>query len=314
MESREHHVHSSFPNLAGRGRRRAGRAPWAPCAVAGLAGLLLLVRVAGGCVGPAAQEPAAGTRDDEDATQIGRVVVVFDGDTVRVALEGGSAETVRLIGVDAPEVHHPERPVERFGREAAAFTTSLARGQRVRLEADAQSADRDRHGRLLRYVFLPDGRLLNAEIITQGFAHALTLYPFGRMESFRVLEREAREAGRGLWGANGETAAGPSGTPLSPFDAARHVGETRTVCGEVASARYLADRRGRPTFLNLGRAFPEQPFTVVIWGSDRAAFGRPEERLAGRQVCVSGMIELYRDVPQIVVRTPAQLREPPPPL
>jgi micrococcal nuclease len=238
----------------------------------------------------------------------GRVVTVYDGDTLRVAVEGGRAATVRLIGVDAPETRHPGRPVERFGHEATAFTASLAAGQRVRLERDPQAADRDRHGRLLRYVFLADGRLLNAEIVAQGFAHAFVSFPFERLEAFRALERQARDAQRGLWGdqAADETASGP---PLSPAEAAAHVGQPRTVCGRVASARHLADRRGQPTLLNLDRPYPDHLFTVVIWGRDRARFERPEERLHGRHVCASGTIELYRGLPQIVVDAPDELRE-----
>ena len=50
-----------------------------------------------------------------------------------------------------------------------------------------------------QFVYLPDGRLLNAEIIAQGYGHAYTRFRFAKMEEFRALEREAREKGRGLW-------------------------------------------------------------------------------------------------------------------
>ena len=118
---------------------------------------------------------------------------VIDGDTI--LLDGG--ERVRLIGVDTPETVHPSKPVEYFGKEASAFTRSMAEGKRVRLEYDWQR--QDRYGRTLAYVFLEDGRLLNAEIVRQGYGHAYTRFAFQRMEEFRALEREARENGRGLW-------------------------------------------------------------------------------------------------------------------
>jgi micrococcal nuclease len=70
----------------------------------------------------------------------------------------------------------------------------------IAIEPDPQNADRDKYNRLLRYVYLPDGRLLNAEIIAQGYGHAYTRFPFAKMEEFRALEREARKNGRGLWG------------------------------------------------------------------------------------------------------------------
>ena len=133
------------------------------------------------------------------ATETGRCVRVVDGDTIKVKL-GSRNETVRLIGVDTPETVHPNKPVEYFGREASVFTKRLAQGQVVQLEHDADTTNRDRYGRLLRYVYLPDGRMLNAEIIAQGYGFAYTKYPFTRMEKFRQLQREAREQGRGLWG------------------------------------------------------------------------------------------------------------------
>jgi micrococcal nuclease len=58
----------------------------------------------------------------------------------------------------------------------------------------------DRYGRLLAYVYLSDGTLLNAAIIQHGYGFTYTRFPFRRLDEFRKLEREAREAGRGLWG------------------------------------------------------------------------------------------------------------------
>jgi endonuclease YncB( thermonuclease family) len=118
----------------------------------------------------------------------------IDGDT----LELSTGETVRLIGVDTPETKHPKKPVERFGKEAAAFTKRLVEGKEVRLEYDQQRADK--YGRTLAYVYLADGTFLNAEIVRQGYGFAYTRFPFTYLEEFRRLEREAREAKRGLWG------------------------------------------------------------------------------------------------------------------
>jgi endonuclease YncB( thermonuclease family) len=100
---------------------------------------------------------------------------VIDGDTL--LLDNG--ERVRLIGVDTPETKHPSKPVEHFGKEAAAFTRRMVEGKRVRLEFDLANAPRahkdstqQRH--TLAYVSLDDGTLLNAEIIKQGYG--LRLY------------------------------------------------------------------------------------------------------------------------------------------
>lgn len=123
-----------------------------------------------------------------------RVVArVVDGDTL--VLDGG--ERVRLIGVDTPELHHPEVEVENFAEEASAFTERMCLGKRVRLEYDQQLEDR--YARTLAYVYLEDGTFLNAEIIRQGYGHAYTRFPFAYLDEFRHLEREAQQAGRGLW-------------------------------------------------------------------------------------------------------------------
>jgi len=122
------------------------------------------------------------------------VTRVIDGDTIVVDGVG----TVRLIGVDTPETVDPRRPVQYFGKEASDFTKQLATGKHVRLDFDQDRTDR--YGRTLAYVYLqPENLLLNAEIIRQGYGFAYTQFPFRMMEQFRALEREAREAGRGLW-------------------------------------------------------------------------------------------------------------------
>jgi hypothetical protein len=91
-------------------------------------------------------------------------------------------------------------------------------------------------------------------------------------------------------------------------EAAKHVGEYATVCGVVADARYAASSRGRPTFLNLDKRYPNQPFTVVIWGTTRVRFSPPpEKQLLGKNICVSGTIELYRGKAQIVLQDPSQI-------
>ena len=137
---------------------------------------------------------AAPVRAEGEAT----VVSVVDGDTLRVRTGGGVVETVRLVGVDAPETGHL-RAAEPFHEEATAFVRRLAQGARLRLEPDRLQDDRDRYGRLLRYVWMADGRLLNAEIIRAGWAEAYRRIRYERRAEFRRLEREARDARRGRW-------------------------------------------------------------------------------------------------------------------
>lgn len=127
-----------------------------------------------------------------------RVLEFADGDTVVVDMNG-SKETIRFIGVDTPETHDPRKTVQCFGYAAADFTKNLIGKNNVRLEADPLNTNRDRYNRLLRYVYLPDGTLVNLEIIKQGYGFAYTSFPFTKAEEFSAAQKEARESNRGLW-------------------------------------------------------------------------------------------------------------------
>jgi len=145
--------------------------------------------------GPAPAGPVApGLPDGVDVA----VVRVVDGDTIVVT----GKRTVRLIGVDTPETVDPNRPVGCFGKEASAFLESLLpRGSPVRLVGDVEQ--QDRYGRTLAYVYRrADGLFVNAELVRQGFATALTITPnLAHTDELVDLARDARNAGRGLWSA-----------------------------------------------------------------------------------------------------------------
>lgn len=87
-----------------------------------------------------------------------------------------------------------------------------------------------------------------------------------------------------------------------------HIGENATICGEVKSTHFASRSRGEPTFLNLGKAYPEQFFTVVIWGKDRYNFSIPEIEYNNKNICVSGYIKEYKGIPQIVLKTKSQIQ------
>ncbi len=101
---------------------------------------------------------------DPAPMQAARVIRIVDGDTLHVDLASRD-ETIRLYGINATEVGQP------CSAEATAQLRALA-GTQVRLLPDAR--DRDRYGRLLRYVYTPDGRSIDAEIVAEGLAHAWT--------------------------------------------------------------------------------------------------------------------------------------------
>jgi DNA/RNA endonuclease YhcR with UshA esterase domain len=107
----------------------------------------------------------------------------------------------------------------------------------------------------------------------------------------------------GLW------AFSTSAAVVSPEDAAGHVGETATVCGIVASVKFAPSSPAQPTFLDLGKPYPDPAFTAVIFGDDRAKFGTPEKSLQGKRICVTGGIRLYHGKPEIILNDPSQLEQ-----
>lgn len=141
-----------------------------------------------------------------------RVVEIIDGDTVVLDFHGES-ETTRLLGIDTPETHHPSRPVECFGAEAAARLAELVPvGSEVRVERDVEG--RDHYGRLLLYLYRPtDDLFVNQAMVHEGFAVALHVSPNGTYRAaISTAEADARAQHRGLWG----TCGGP-GVAIDPL-------------------------------------------------------------------------------------------------
>ncbi len=95
---------------------------------------------------------------------------------------------------------------------------------------------------------------------------------------------------------------------VTPEDAAKFIGQQKTVCGTVASAHHATRSKGQPTFLNLNKPYPHPIFTVLIWGSDRDKFKEPPEPLSGKEVCVSGVIQSFHGKPEIIVKDPTQIK------
>ena len=199
---------------------RSAVAPSLSLGGAALAVALVLTSCGGGSGGGEVAAPravtsgeAAGLPDGDDVA-IDRVV---DGDTIVV--DGG--ERVRLIGIDTHETKDPREPVACFGEEASQRTgTLLPAGTRVRLVYDVERTDR--YERTLAYVYrVRDGMFVNAALVRDGYAFAYTYPPnVAHADELVALQREAREAGRGLWaecpaeggeGSGGATGCGAAG-------------------------------------------------------------------------------------------------------
>jgi len=139
------------------------------------------------------------------------VVNVVDGDTIDIDISfdfppiksgADSNQThtrVRLWGVDTPETKEPNIPVQYFGPEATDFTTKLALGKQVTVYLDTPNRTRDKYGRLLAYVKLPDNGFLNEVLVSEGFAYADLRFHHSFYNKYQQLEASARSLKKGLW-------------------------------------------------------------------------------------------------------------------
>jgi micrococcal nuclease len=173
-----------------------------------LLAVLCCLLATAGCLGATADATPTAAGDGTTA----RVTAVVDGDTLDVRFDDGTEDTVRLLGVDTPEVHVETAPDEfegvpdtaagraclrRHGERASAFARDRLADARITLRFDAAAGRRGGYDRLLAYVVV-DGRSINAALVERGHAR---LYDgsFRERDRYAALEREAREAGRGVW-------------------------------------------------------------------------------------------------------------------
>lgn len=138
-----------------------------------------------------------------------RVIRVVDGDTIIVDIPGRGDFRLRYIGINTPESVDPRRSAEYYGEEAAAKNRELVEGKTVWLEKD--TSETDQFDRLLRYVYLADGTMVNEELVRLGYTRARSYPPdLKYQDRFRAAEQEARSAARGFWAP---VKAYPLGTP-----------------------------------------------------------------------------------------------------
>ena len=220
---------------------------------------------------------------------------VIDGDTI--VLDNGYK--VRLIGIDAPEIQHENSPAEEFGYESKSFLKQIAEGKKCILKYEANETY-DKYGRLLAYIFV-ENKLLNSEIIKQGYARVYTRFTFSKEAEFINFEREARKKGTGIWSKENAEKKKP---PISWADADKHIGEYCFVGGVIVST----GNSGKICFLNFHKDYRNH-LTAVIFSSDFSRFPEnPEKYYLGKKVLVSGYIKEYKGKPEIVLTKANQIK------
>jgi micrococcal nuclease len=252
--------------------------------IAGAAAAILAALALSGPV-PASPAPA-------DETLRGTVITVYDGDTVKVRLAGRTVERVRLIGVDSQELDDAREPVRLMAFLAKRFTFSRLFQATVDLLPGPEK--RDVYGRLLAFIRTADGDMFNVTLVREGFAFAFLKFPFDESlrKELKAAENEARQAGRGLWKREPYPVIGPA-------EAGRNVGEIFTV-----RFRCLRSfKRGGFRLLEADGAAFDAAVPLEVFRSLPGPLD-----FEGRTVAATGLIELYKGRPQIVIGVPVQLK------
>jgi micrococcal nuclease len=147
--------------------------------------------------GPA--QPLPAKNNISTSKEAVKVLKVVDGDTIKVLI-GKKEESVRLIGIDSPEVLDEKKTIQCYGKEASEKAKEILSNKTIILESDSTQSDRDEYGRLLRYVFI-DGKNFNRLMLSEGFAREYTFKgnPYEYQKEFIRAQEEARQGRKGLW-------------------------------------------------------------------------------------------------------------------
>ncbi len=167
-----------------------------------------------------------------------KVLRIVDGDTIAVEIDGKS-ESVRMIGIDTPEINDSRTGVQCFGKEASEETKSLLTGAKVRLEKDDSQGERDKYKRLLAYVFREDGVFITKKLVADGYAHEYTYdLPYKYQVQFKAAETAAREGEKGLWS--------PAACPTPPPERNGKSASTKTTSNTNANQAAAAAAAAAP--------------------------------------------------------------------
>lgn len=180
----------------------------------------------------------------------GRVVGISDGDTITVLASGNRQVKVRLYGVDCPESK------QAFGTRARQFTSSQVGGKIVQVHVE----DRDRYGRTVGIVTTQNGKVLNRELLAQGFAWLYSSYCKASFcRDWKALEQKAKKARLGLWADKSpippwefrramRSGSAKAQAPRSQAYVTSYSGNTSSGIFHAPSCRYFHCKRCTATF------------------------------------------------------------------
>jgi len=220
---------------------------------------------------------------------------VIDGDTVRTA--GG--ESLRLLGIDTPEIFWEENDAEYYAYQARNYTIDQLLNKNVEIEYDEEKTDR--YGRRLVYIY-HEGSNFNLKLLNNGYASLMITEPNTKYElEFRKAAASARKDGLGIW--NKISALKDDYPNISWQDADDYVGEKVIVEGKIVDTAELENI----SFLNFSDNYQET-LTVVIFNQNLNKFSfNPADYLKGKDLKVLGEVVIYDSAPQIVLSDPENI-------
>ena len=220
---------------------------------------------------------------------------IIDGDTFRLA----NGDTVRLIGIDAPELSQPGGVLSRE------YLAHLLLGKPITLERGPE--DRDNYHRLLRFVYIND-LCINEEMIRQGYAEARYLPENPTREYYLQLEIQAEVTRAGLWSDNVFQSRSEvdwdTDIPVIDWSDAKNYYNQYVIVEGIIVDTYNSSR---VCFLNFHTDY--QYCTAVIFACDIPGFvDTPDIYCLGKKVQIIGIIKQYKGSPEIIVKTPDQIK------
>lgn len=221
----------------------------------------------------------------------GRVIYVYNGDTIRVKFDDGQKWRVRLIGINSPEIGDARADVEFRAQMSKRFTFFHLYRKKIRLTYESNVFDS--YGGVMAYVWTGEDQLFNKFIISEGFASAYLNLPFSYKEEFMEEQRQARKLEKGYW-KKGEQ------TRIQVADAGDYVGQLVSVEFTCTSVQL----KGEFYYLKSS----QDEFTALIPKENLSLFPMPQF-YRGKVIAATGFLEEYKGKKQVMVFTPAQIKE-----
>jgi micrococcal nuclease len=218
----------------------------------------------------------------------GSVIVVYDGDTIKVRFDSGVERRVRLIGIDTPEIEETPSATPMEALLAKRFTFHHLFRERVELTYDRELEDK--YGRLLAYVW-KENRLFNEFILEQGFARVFLKFPYALKDKFIQAQKKAQVKKIGFW--------------HDDFYPVITVRQVRDHIGRLTRVSFVCARireSGSLLFLQTKTG----GFAAVIQEEYLSLFG-DIQKMKGKTIEVFGFLEVYKGQPQIMLFYPSQI-------